>query len=68
MPDGKQRRSQTLVRDSDIPGILTFVASLMAAMMALLNVMPGYRWWLLARRRSLRRCSRGGSCRDGTAD
>ncbi|MGY4542810.1 MFS family permease [Arthrobacter sp. UYNi723] len=37
----------TLIRDSDIPGILAFVASLMLAMMALLNVMPGYRWWLL---------------------
>ncbi|WP_332761427.1 MFS transporter [Pseudarthrobacter sp.] len=37
----------TLIRDSDIPGILAFVTSLMLAMMALLNVMPGYRWWLL---------------------
>ncbi|MDI3195913.1 MFS transporter [Pseudarthrobacter sp. AL07] len=37
----------TLIRDSDIPGILAFVASLLLAMMALLNVMPGYRWWLL---------------------
>jgi MFS family permease len=36
-----------LIRDSDIPGILAFVASLMLAMMALLNVMPGFRWWLL---------------------
>ncbi|MCP9000374.1 MFS transporter [Pseudarthrobacter sp. RMG13] len=36
-----------LIRDSDIPGILAFVGSLMLAMMALLNVMPGYRWWLL---------------------
>ncbi|MBE4717320.1 MFS transporter [Pseudarthrobacter sp. AB1] len=36
-----------LIRDSDIPGILAFVASLLLAMMALLNVMPGYRWWLL---------------------
>ncbi len=36
-----------LIRDSDIPGILAFVTSLMLAMMALLNVMPGYRWYLL---------------------
>jgi hypothetical protein len=43
-----------LVRDSDIPGSLAFVASLLSAMMALPNVMPGYGWWLLARRRSLR--------------
>lgn len=40
-------RLASLVRDSDIPGILAFVASLLLAMMALLNVMPGYRWWLL---------------------
>lgn len=37
----------TLLRESDIPGILAFVTSLTLAMMALLNVMPGYRWWLL---------------------
>ena len=36
-----------LIRDSDIPGILAFVVSLMLAMMALLNVMPDYRWYLL---------------------
>ncbi len=36
-----------LVRDSDVPGILAFIASLMLAMMALLNVAPGYRWYLL---------------------
>ncbi|UVJ40554.1 MFS transporter [Arthrobacter sp. CJ23] len=36
-----------LIRESDIPGILAFVTSLTLAMMALLNVMPGYRWWLL---------------------
>ncbi|MBO1266640.1 MFS transporter [Arthrobacter cavernae] len=36
-----------LIRESDIPGILAFVASLTLAMMALLNVIPGYRWWLL---------------------
>lgn len=36
-----------LIRDSDIPGILAFVVALMLAMMALLNVMPDYRWYLL---------------------
>lgn len=36
-----------LLRDSDIPGILGFVGSLLLAMMALLDVAPGYRWWLL---------------------
>jgi MFS family permease len=36
-----------LVRDSDIPGILGFVGSLLLVMMALLNVAPGYRWWML---------------------
>jgi predicted MFS family arabinose efflux permease len=37
-----------LVRDSDIPGILAFVCSLLLVMMAALNVAPGYRWWMLA--------------------
>lgn len=37
-----------LLRDSDIPGILAFLASLTLAMMALLNVMPAYRWWFIA--------------------
>ena len=36
-----------LLHDSDIPGILGFVGSLLLAMMALLDVAPGYRWWLL---------------------
>lgn len=36
-----------LLRDSDIPGILGFVGSLLLVMMALLDVAPGYRWWLL---------------------
>lgn len=36
-----------LLRDSDIPGILGFVSSLLLVMMALLDVAPGYRWWLL---------------------
>jgi MFS family permease len=37
-----------LVRDSDLPGILGFVAALLLVMMAALNVAPGYRWWMLA--------------------
>jgi len=36
-----------LARDSDVPGILGFVSSLLLVMMALLDVVPGYRWWLL---------------------
>ncbi|WP_426225179.1 MFS transporter [Pseudarthrobacter sp. DSP2-3-2b1] len=36
-----------LLRDSDIPGILAFVSSLLLVMMALLDVAPGYRWYLL---------------------
>jgi MFS family permease len=41
-------RFSELVRDSDLPGILGFVGSLTMLMMALLNVLPDYRWWLLA--------------------
>ncbi|MDF2050447.1 MFS transporter [Arthrobacter sp. Cr_A7] len=37
-----------LLRDSDIPGILAFVAALLLVMMAALNVAPDYRWWMLA--------------------
>jgi MFS family permease len=36
-----------LLRDSDIPGILAFVSSLLLVMMAMLDVAPGYRWYLL---------------------
>ncbi len=36
-----------LLRDSDIPGILGFVTALLLVMMAALNVLPGYRWWML---------------------
>ncbi|WP_307038289.1 MFS transporter [Arthrobacter sp. B3I4] len=36
-----------LLRDSDLPGIGAFIGSLVLVMMALLNVLPGYRWWLL---------------------
>lgn len=37
-----------LLRDSDIPGILTFTTALLLIMMAALNAAPGYRWWMLA--------------------
>ncbi|MFJ6157954.1 MFS transporter [Pseudarthrobacter sp. NPDC092184] len=37
-----------LLRDSDLPGILGFVSALLLVMMAALNVVPGYRWWMLA--------------------
>lgn len=36
------------VRDSDIPGILTFIASLVSLMMVALNPIPDLRWILLA--------------------
>lgn len=47
--DGERERGSVaeLVRDSDIPGILGFVTSLLLAMMALLDAVPGYRWWML---------------------
>ena len=47
--DGARERGTLaeLVRASDIPGILGFVTSLLLMMMALLNVLPDYRWWLL---------------------
>ena len=47
--DGRERGSAAeLLRDSDVPGILGFVGALMLVMMALLNVLPDVRWWLLA--------------------
>ena len=48
--DGERERGRVseLLRDSDIPGILGFVGSLMLVMMSLLNVLPDVRWWLLA--------------------
>ena len=36
-----------LLRSSDIPGILAFVGALMLVMMALLDVLPELRWWML---------------------
>lgn len=36
-----------LLRDSDLPGIGAFIGALVLVMMALLNVLPAYRWWLL---------------------
>ncbi|MCU1532356.1 MAG: transporter [Arthrobacter sp.] len=46
--DTERGRASELLRDSDIPGILAFLGSLVLGMMALLNVLPGVRWWLLA--------------------
>jgi MFS family permease len=37
----------SLLRDSDIPGILAFVGSLVLLLMGLLDALPGLRWWLL---------------------
>jgi MFS family permease len=47
--DGVRERGSfaRLARDSDIPGITGFVGSLLLVMMALLDVAPGYRWWML---------------------
>ena len=45
--DRERGRVVELLRDSDIPGILAFVGSMVLVIMALLNVLPGYRWWLL---------------------
>ncbi|MEW9873545.1 MFS transporter [Arthrobacter sp. HS15c] len=47
--DGVRERGSLaqLVKDSDIPGITGFVGSLLLVMMALLDVAPGYRWWML---------------------
>ena len=47
--DGERERGKVadLVRDSDLPGIGAFIGALTLVMMALLNVLPGYRWWLL---------------------
>ncbi|MDN4644236.1 MFS transporter [Arthrobacter sp. PsM3] len=45
--DRERGRVSDLLRDSDIPGILAFLGSMVLVMMALLNVLPAYRWWLL---------------------
>jgi MFS family permease len=47
--DGVRERGRVseLVRDSDLPGIGAFISALVLVMMALLNVLPDYRWWLL---------------------
>ena len=46
--EGRERgRASELLRDSDIPGILAFLGAMVLVMMALLNVLPAYRWWLL---------------------
>ncbi|MCZ2401893.1 MFS transporter [Paenarthrobacter sp. Z7-10] len=48
--DGERERGpfRQLLRDSDIPGILSFVGALVLVMMSLLDVLPGLRWLLLA--------------------
>lgn len=38
----------SLLRDSDIPGILAFVGGMVLLLMGLLDALPGLRWWLLA--------------------
>jgi MFS family permease len=45
--DRERGRASELLRDSDIPGILAFLGALVLMMMALLNVLPDVRWWLL---------------------
>ncbi|SFT95595.1 MFS transporter [Arthrobacter sp. ov118] len=46
--EGRERgRVSELLRDSDVPGILAFLGAMVLVMMALLNVLPGYRWGLL---------------------
>jgi MFS family permease len=47
--DGARERGRVseLLRDSDLPGIGAFIGALVLVMMALLNVLPAYRWWLL---------------------
>lgn len=45
--DRERGRASELLRDSDLPGILAFIGSMVLVMMALLNVLPDYRWWLL---------------------
>lgn len=47
--DGERERGRlrVLLRDSDIPGILGFIGALVLLLMALLDVAPGLRWWLL---------------------
>jgi len=47
--DGVRERGSLarLAKDSDIPGIAAFVGSLLLVMMALLDVAPGCRWWML---------------------
>ncbi|WP_457972345.1 MFS transporter [Arthrobacter sp. D1-17] len=46
--EGREQGSvASLLRDSDIPGILAFTASMVLLLMGLLNALPGFRWWLL---------------------
>ena len=47
--DGARERGRVseLLRDSDLPGIGAFIGALVLVMMALLNVLPAARWWLM---------------------
>jgi MFS family permease len=45
--DRERGRASELLRNSDLPGILAFLGALVLIMMAVLNVLPGVRWWLL---------------------
>ncbi len=46
-PVREPSRLSALLRESDIPGILSFVGALLLVMMAALDVAPGYRWLML---------------------
>jgi MFS family permease len=48
-PDERREQGSiaTLLRDSDIPGILAFTGGMVLLLMGLLNALPGYRWLLL---------------------
>jgi MFS family permease len=37
----------SLLRDSDIPGIIAFAGGMVLLLMGLLDALPGFRWWLL---------------------
>ena len=47
-PERERGPLRDLVRDSDVPGILAFIAALLLIMMSVLDVLPGFRWPLLA--------------------
>lgn len=47
-PVVKPVRSGQLLRELDVPGVLSFVISILLIMVSLLDAIPGYRWPLLA--------------------